>query len=429
MGKQLLLLCRYSTTVYHIDVFLSPNSMNNNWKRAFVIIWSGQFFSILTSSLVNFAIIIWISLQTGSAEMLAWAAIAALLPQTIIGPFTGALIDRWNRKRIMMLADTFIALCTLALAILFWLDIAEIWHIFGLLGLRSIGSAFHMPAMQASVPLLAPTDQLTRIAGVNQIIVSVSQIAGPALGAMLITIWEIEYVLLFDVGGALIAVTSLFFVHIPNPEKEEGKERNILKEMKEGGLIILRNKGLSWVFLYDISVMFFIIPISVLFPLMTLEYFNGTEFQAGIIEAIWSVGALVGGTIMGAKVYKINRVALINWMYLICGLTFLLTGLLSPGGFVWFAVLTAIGGVSGAVYNAAFTGLLQTKIEPGALGRVFSMFFTFSFIPAMLGLIGIGFVADGLGLTTSFILSGIIIFLIGIAAFLTPVAMRLDRQG
>ncbi len=403
--------------------------MNNNWKRAFAIIWSGQFFSILTSSLVNFAIIIWISLQTGSAEMLAWAAIAALLPQTVIGPFTGALIDRWNRKRIMMLSDTFIALCTLILAFLFWLDIAEIWHIFGLLGLRSIGSAFHMPAMQASVPLLAPTDQLTRIAGVNQIIASVSQIAGPALGAMLITIWKIEYVLLFDVAGALIAVTSLFFVHIPNPEKKEGKERNILKEMKEGVLIILSNRGLSWVFLYDISVMFFIIPISVLFPLMTLEYFNGTEFQAGIIEAIWSVGALVGGTIMGAKVYKINRVALINWMYLVCGLTFLLTGLLSPGGFVWFAVLTAIGGVSGAVYNSAFTGLLQTKIEPGALGRVFSMFFTFSFIPAMLGLIGIGFVADGLGLTTSFILSGIIIFLIGIAAFLTPVAMRLDRQG
>ncbi|MEA5129084.1 MAG: MFS transporter [Proteiniphilum sp.] len=402
--------------------------MNNNWKSTFAIIWSGQFFSILTSSLVNFAIIIWLSLETGSAEMLAWAAIAGLLPQSIIGPFTGALIDRWNRKRIMMLADTFIALCTLILAILFWIDIAQVWHIFGLLALRSIGSAFHMPAMQASVPLLAPTDQLTRIAGVNQIIASVSQIAGPALGAMLITIWKIEYVLLFDVAGALIAVTSLFFVHIPNPEKEEGVERDISKEMKEGAMIILRNKGLSWIFLYDISVAFFIIPISVLFPLMTLDYFNGTEFQAGIIEAIWSVGALIGGAIMGAKVYKINRVALINWMYLLCGLTFLLTGVLPTDGFVWFAVLTAIGGVSGAVYNAAFTGLLQTKIEPGALGRVFSMFFTFSLIPAMLGLVGIGFLADGLGLTTSFILSGSIIIVIGIAAFLTPPAMRLDRQ-
>ncbi|MDY9919435.1 MULTISPECIES: MFS transporter [Proteiniphilum] len=403
--------------------------MNNNWKRAFAIIWSGQFFSILTSSLVNFAIIIWLSLETGSAEMLAWAAIAGILPQTLIGPFTGALIDRWDRKRIMMFADSFIALCTLILAILFWRDIAQVWHIFGLLGLRSIGSAFHMPAMQASVPLLAPTDQLTRIAGVNQIIASVSQIAGPALGAMLITIWDIEYVLLFDVIGALLAVTSLFFVHIPNPEKEEGVERDILKEMKEGAMIILRNRGLSLVFLYSILVVFFLVPISVLFPLMTLEYFKGTEFQAGIIEAIWSVGALAGGAIMGAKVYKVNRVALVNWMYLLCGLTFFLSGILSPDGFVWFAVLTAVGGVSGAVYNSAFTGLVQTKIDPTALGRVFSMFFTISLIPAMLGLIGIGFLADGLGLTTSFILSGAIIIVIGVAAFLTPPAMRLDRQG
>lgn len=420
-------MCRYSIAVYRDD--FSITCMNNNWKSTFAIIWSGQFFSILTSSLVNFAVIIWLSLQTGSAEMLAWAAIAAILPQSLIGPFTGVLIDRWNRKHVMMFADSFIALCTLTLAFLFWFNIAQLWHIFGLLALRSIGSAFHMPAMQASVPLLAPTDQLTRIAGVNQIIASVSQIAGPALGAMLITIWKIEYVLLFDVAGALIAVTSLFFVHIPNPEKEEGLERDILKEMKEGAMIILRNKGLSWVFLYDISVAFFIIPISVLFPLMTLDYFNGTEFQAGIIEAIWSVGALIGGAIMGAKVYKVNRVALINWMYVVCGLTFLLTGFLSPDGFAWFAVLTALGGVSGAVYNSAFTGLIQTKIEPSALGRVFSIFFTFSLIPAMLGLVGIGFLADGLGLTTSFILSGALIIIIGIAAFLTPPAMRLDRQG
>ena len=422
-------MCRYSTTVYYINGLLALNRMNNNWKRTFAIIWGGQFFSILTSSLVNFAIIIWLSLETGSAEMLAWAAIAGILPQTLIGPFTGALIDRWDRKRIMMFADSFIALCTLILAILFWRDIAQVWHIFGLLGLRSIGSAFHMPAMQASVPLLAPTDQLTRIAGVNQIIASVSQIAGPALGAMLITIWDIEYVLLFDVIGALLAVTSLFFVHIPNPEKEEGIERDILKEMKEGAMIILRNRGLSLVFLYSILVVFFLVPISVLFPLMTLEYFKGTEFQAGIIEAIWSVGALAGGAIMGAKVYKVNRVALVNWMYLLCGLTFFFSGILSPDGFVWFAVLTAIGGVSGAVYNSAFTGLVQTKIDPTALGRVFSMFFTISLIPAMLGLIGIGFLADGLGLTTSFILSGAIIIVIGVAAFLTPPAMRLDRQG
>lgn len=401
--------------------------MNNNWKRTFAIIWSGQFFSILTSSLVNFAIIIWLSLQTGSAEILAWAAIAAMLPQSIIGPFTGALIDRWNRKHIMMLADTFIALCTLVLAILFWLNVADLWHIFALLGLRSVGSAFHMPAMQASVPLLAPSEQLTRIAGINQIISSVSQIAGPALGAMMITIWKIEYVLIFDVAGALIAVSTLFFVHIPNPEKQNDTERDIFKEIKEGAMVVLRNKGLSFVFLYSTLVVFFIVPISVLFPLMTLDYFNGTEFQAGIIEAVWSVGALVGGAIMGVKVYKVNRVGLINWMHLLLGVAFLLSGLLSPTGFTWFAILTALSGVTGAVYNSAFTGLIQTKIEPTALGRVFSMYYTIALVPAMLGLIGIGFVADTIGLNTSFIISGIIIMLIGIIAFLTKPAMNLDK--
>ena len=401
--------------------------MNNNWKRTFAIIWSGQFFSILTSSLVNFAIIIWLSLQTGSAEMLAWAAIAAMLPQSIIGPFTGALIDRGNRKLVMMLADTFIALCTLLLAILFWLDVAELWHIFALLALRSVGSAFHMPAMQASVPLLAPTDQLTRIAGINQIIASVSQIAGPALGAMIITIWDIEYVLIFDVAGALLAVTSLFFVHIPNPEKQNELERDILKEMKEGAMVVLRNRGLSFVFLYSTLVVFFIVPISVLFPLMTLDYFNGTEFQAGIIEAIWSVGALVGGAIMGVKVYKVNRVGLINWMHLLLGVAFLLSGLLSPTGFVWFAVLTGLSGITGAVYNSAFTGLIQTKIESTALGRVFSMYYTIALIPSMLGLIGIGFIADTIGLNNSFIISGIIIMIIGIVAFNTKSAMKLDK--
>ncbi|MDD3658151.1 MAG: MFS transporter, partial [Lascolabacillus sp.] len=397
--------------------------MNNNWKRTFTIIWSGQFFSILTSSLVNFAIIIWLSLQTGSAEILAFAAIAGMLPQTVIGPFTGALIDRWNRKRIMMLADTFIALCTLILALLFWFDKAELWHIFALLALRSVGSSFHMPAMQASVPLLAPSDQLTRIAGINQIIASVSQIAGPALGAMMITIWDIEYVLIFDVAGALIAVSSLFFVNIPNPEKTENSERHFLKEMKEGAMVVLRNKGLSLVFLYSIIILFFIIPISVLFPLMTLDYFNGTEFQAGVIEAVWSVGALAGGAIMGVKVYNVNRVGLINWTYILLGMAFMGSGILSPNGYIWFAILTCISGIAGAVYNSAFTGLVQNKIDPAALGRVFSTFYAVALIPSMIGLIGIGFIADTIGLNTSFIISGLVIILTGVIAFFTKPAM------
>lgn len=402
---------------------------NPNWKRTFALIWAGQFFSILTSSLVNFAVIIWLSLETGSAGVLAWASIAALLPQVVIGPFSGVLVDRWDRKRVMIFSDLFIAACTLLLAVLFWFGLATVWYIFILLALRSVGSAFHMPAMQASTPMLAPADQLTRVAGVNQMIASISQIAGPALGAMFIAIWDIEYVLMFDVAGALIAVASLFFVHIPNPKQIAGKPQNILRELKEGAMAVLSRKGLAWVFAYDMGAMFFIIPMSALFPLMTLQYFGGTEFQAGLVEAVWSVGAVVGGAIMGARVYNVNRVALIGWVYLGCGLAFLLSGLLPPNGYVWFAALTGLAGIAGAVYYSAFTSLLQTKVEPGMLGRVFSLFYTVVLIPSMIGLAGIGFFADGLGLTVSFIFCGAMIMLIGIAELLTPSAMKLDGEN
>ena len=136
-----------------------------SWKKTFAVIWSGQLASILSSEVVAYSIIFWMSLETGSAEVLALAAIAGMLPQSLLGPLVGVYVDRWDRKRTMILADSFIALCTLALTALFWLGAARMWHIYILLACRSAGSAFHIPAMQASVPLLVPASQLTRIAG------------------------------------------------------------------------------------------------------------------------------------------------------------------------------------------------------------------------------------------------------------------------
>ena len=400
-----------------------------DWKKVFSIIWAGQFLSILSSIIVNFAVILWLSIETGSAEMLAYAAIAALLPQALLGPVSGVLIDRWNRKRTMIFADIFIAFCTLILAFLFWFDVAEMWNIFVLLCLRSVGSAFHSPAMQASVPLLAPQEQLARVAGVSQMIHSIGNIAGPALGALFISIWDMEYVLLIDIAGAMFACVSLLFVHIPNPEKSVEKVKNIFNEMKEGVMIVLKNRGLSYIFLFSIFVMFFIMPVSVLFPLITLKHFDGTAFQVSLIEVLWGAGALVGGAIMGAKVYNVNKVVLINFMYIVLGLTFLFSGVLSSDGFVFFSVLTALGGISGAVYHSSFTAVVQTNIASEALGRVFSMYFTMSLFPSLIGLIGIGFFADNLGITTSFVLCGAIITIIGILAFFVPSAMKIDKKN
>ena len=402
--------------------------MNKNWKKDFTIIWTGQFFSYLSSSVVSFASILWLSFETKSAEVLALAAIFSMLPQALIGPFTGVLVDRWNRKKTMILSDGFIALCSLILAILFFTGKVEVYFIYILLALRSVGAAFHGPSMQASVPLLAPEEELTRVSGINQMILSVSSIAGPALGALMISYFDMAYVMLFDVVGAAIACISLLFVIIPNPERKAKIENpHVLREMKEGFNAIYGNKGVVWLFVFSIIVMLFLMPVAVLFPLMTLEHFKGTAFQMSLIEVVWGVGMVLGGGILGLKKLKVNEVILINFTYIFLGLTFFLSGVLPPNGFIWFAVLTTVGGVSGAVYHSLFTATIQKKIAPEALGRVFSLYGSVAVLPSLIGLTATGVIADHIGLNFAFIISGLIIIAVGIAAMFVKDMNRLGK--
>lgn len=403
--------------------------MQHPWKRTFAIIWTGQFVSLLSSSAVNFAIIIWLSLETGSAEVLAFAAIAAFLPQTLIGPFAGVYIDRWDRKRTMILADGFIALCTLMMSVLFYLGYSELLFLYVLLALRSLGSAFHMPAMQASVPLLAPESELLRISGINQVIQSVSSIAGPALGALAIGLMDIGYVLLLDIGGAIIAICSLLLVHIPNPEKVEQEQRmgvkQVLLDLGLGIRAVTSDKGISWLFLFSILATFCIMPVAVLFPLLTLQHFGGGKFEMSLIEVVWGIGMLVGGGLLGIFKPTLNKVIIINSMHILLGGSLAASGLLSASGFVFFVALTVLGGVAASIYNASFTTILQEKIDPAMLGRVFSMYFSIALLPSMIGLLSTGFIADNIGISLTFVILGSVIGLIGIVSFFVPVLMQL----
>lgn len=398
------------------------------WKRTFAIIWSGQFASILTSSVVGYAVIFWMSIETGSAEVLAYAAIAGMLPQSLLGMVAGVYIDRWDRKRTMIFADSFIALCTLALAVLFWFNVARLWHVYVLLACRSAGSAFHMPAMQASVPLLAPDAQLTRIAGVNQMISSFSNIAGPALGALLLNFTSVGNILMLDVAGAFVACTSLLFVRIPNPGRST-LEPSLLRELREGFGAIRAVRGMGTLFTLSILVFFFLVPVGVLFPLMTLRHFGGGTYEMSLIEIVWGGGALLGGALMGLKTYNVNRVVLINLVNMVVGASFLFSGLLPASGFLFFALLTTVEGIAGGIFNTSFVSVVQHRIAPAVLGRVLSLYFSFGLLPAVMGLLGTGFLADSVGLGTTFILSGTLIILIGGTGFCIPSVMRLDRAG
>lgn len=405
--------------------------MDKNWKKKFIILWIGQFISLISSSAVNFAIIIWLSLKTGSAEVLAFAAIAALLPQALIGPFAGVYIDRWDRKKTMIFADGFVALCTLFMSVSFYLGYESMLLIYVMLSLRSVGSAFHMPAMQASVPLLAPQSELLRIAGINQIIQSVSGIAGPALGAFAIGMLSIGNVLLLDIFGALFAIISLLFIYIPNPEKTERTKTTFLhiwNDMKSAFYEITRNKGLWYLFLYSIIGLFCIMPVAVLFPLLTINHFKGDKLEISIIEVIWGVGMLIGGGLLGIWKLQIQKVIIINLMHIVIGVTFTWSGLLSATQFIVFVILTAVGGIAASLYNASFTTIIQEEVQQNMLGRVFSLYYSFSVLPSIIGLLFTGFIADGIGINYTFIILGLLIIVVGICSFFTPALMKLSKN-
>ena len=201
------------------------------------------------SMLVQFALVWWLTQKTGSATILATASLVAYLPQVFLGPFAGAIVDRTNRKAVMIIADSMVALTTLALVVITAFGMLAPWHIYVAMFLRSLGQAFHWPAMQASTSLLVPEEHLSRVAGINQALAGAMNIIAPPTGALLIGVLQLQWVLSIDILTAVLAILPLFFVHIPQPVRilaSAGKSMvgSILEDIKEGFLYVFRWKGL-----------------------------------------------------------------------------------------------------------------------------------------------------------------------------------------
>lgn len=402
---------------------------NKFWFRTYFFIWSGQFISLLTSSAVNFAVIIWLSLHYKSAEVLAFAAIAGLLPQALVGPFAGVFIDRWDRKKVMIFADAFIALCTLVMTTVLNESGGQLVLIYVLLGCRSVGSAFHSPAMQAIAPLLVPEKELLRVSGINQMLQSISSIAGPALGTLAISYFPIEKVLYLDIIGAAAAIISLFFVTIPYiPPTAKASVAGVWEDLKSGIRTVYQHRGLKQLFLYAMLVTFFVMPVSIMFPLLTIEHYGGDKWEMSVVEIAWGVGMLVGGSLIGLLRVPISKVILVNSMYLILGLTFALSGIFDASWFLAFVSITVVGGISMSIFSAAFMTTIQEEVPKHMLGRVFSLYFSIAILPSVIGLLFTGGIAELIGITIAFMISGAVICLAGVLSFFTPALMALGRK-
>ena len=399
------------------------------WKRDFFTIWTGQAISLFTSAILQMAIIFYLTEKTGSAMVLSIASLVGFLPYAVFGPMIGVLVDRYDRKKIMIGADLIIAAAGAVLAIIALYMELPVWMVMIVLFIRSIGTAFHSPALSAVTPLLVPEDQLTRCAGYSQSLQSISYILSPAAAAFLYSVWKLNAIIAIDVLGAVIACITVALVRIPKLSLEEQSlERNFMKEMKEGLVVLKENKGLFALLLIGTLYMFFYMPINALYPLISMEYFAGTPMHISITEIAYASGMLAGGVLLGLLGSFKKRIVLITASIFMMGVSLTISGLLPSSGFAIFVVCCAIMGFSVPFYSGVQTALFQEKIKPEYLGRVFSLTGSIMSLAMPVGLILSGIFADRIGVNKWFLISGILIVGIAIVCPLIPVVKSLDDK-
>lgn len=409
----------------------------NNWKRKFFLLWSGQAVSIFTSSVIHMAIVWYLTDTTGSAAILSLATMVGFLPQAILGPFIGVLIDRYNRKTIMILSDIFIAMVTMILIIAGFVGEPPIWLIMVILFLRSVGSTFHNPSIQAVTPLIVPKDNLTACAGYSQTFESVSLIFSPAISAILYGVLDINIILFVDIIGAIFAVITTSLVKIPSLEKTETpsienaetiKKTDILREAKEGFTALRSVPGmLSLMFISVLYAMIYF-PIGTLYPLITMSYFGGSVGDSSLIEISSSIGVLLGSLALGRIGNKLNKIGAIKKSIAGMGIGLIATGLLPVSGLKAFFVLAFLMGITIPFYHGVLSSIYQTNISPVYLGRVFSLTSSVRMIAMPLGLILSGTFAEIIGVNIWYLISGILSVVIAIVCALLPSLRKQSKR-
>jgi len=385
----------------------------NNWKKQFFPFWSSQMLSLLGSALVQFSLVWWLTKETGSATVLAMATMFALIPEIVIQPFAGAITDRIDRKKVIIISDASIALATLVLGIFFFFDKVEVWYIYAIMMIRGIGSAFHFPAEQASVSLMVPRDQLSRIAGLNQAAKGIINIVSAPLGALVMELVGVEGSLLIDVVTAALAIGIVSFVIIPRQPELEKKDGSwfgtVMTDMKDGLRYLIGWKGIMVITVMALIFKIALSPAFSLIPLLVSSYFGGDAAQYSMVEVAVGIGIIVGGSILGVWGGFKRKTYTMFLGGLGIGLGMIALGSIPQDGFYYSLPTLFVIGFMVPMVDGSLMAIMQEKIDNEYQGRVFTMFGSILYLSTPVGLAIAGPVSDALGVQFWFVLAGILV--------------------
>ena len=290
----------------------SESAPARSGMRTFLLIWLGQLFSILGSGLSSFALGVWIYQQTGQATPFALTILFGSVPRLLIMPLAGSLADRWNRRLIMILADTGAALGTVALVFLLFFGDLQVWHIYIIVVISSVFSSFQEPAYMASITMLVPKKDFARANGMSQMGQAIGSIVTPLLAGILFVAIGLKGIILIDLATFFLAVSPLLIVRIPQPELMESssEKKSVSSDFAKGWRFVSSRSGLLGLLLYYAMVNFLLNVVGVLSTPMILAVHSAAVL--GGIQTAMGGGMLVGGLAMstwgGPKTLRIPKV-------------------------------------------------------------------------------------------------------------------------
>jgi len=399
------------------------------WARRFFSIWIGQQLSWIGSRAGGFALVWWLTRETGSAQVLATATMGIIVPTVLLGPLAGTYVDRWNRRLTILIADTAIACVSLLLAYLFWSGQMEIWHVYLVIVARSIGGSFHGPAISASTTMLVPERHLTRIAGLNQSMIGGIQVSGPVIGAFLISIMPLHAVMLVDVATAAFAVLPLLFLRIPQPKAETMEQgERLFTSLRIALSFVWKKRGIFYIAALAGFMNFVINPVFVLLPLLVTQHFQGGPFELGWLQSASGAGLIVGGLLLSLWGGFKKKVVTMYVGGGLQGLALALLGIVPSNLFPVAVVAMGANGLLNSWYNGATAPIIQTAVPPDMQGRVFTLLSSIcqGIYPISLAILGP--VVAVIGLRSWYIGGGLLVFVVCMAALFVPSIAHLEER-
>lgn len=413
---------------------------NTSWKLKLACVWGGELVSVLTSSILQMGFVWHITLTTNSASMLSLASLAGFLPLALFGTFAGTIVDRLPLKTTLIGADLFIAAVSAVVAAVSLTGALPVWVVMVALFVRAIGSAFHTPAFQALTPLVAPAEHLTRLAGVTQAVQSGGYILGTAIAAVIYPLWGLTAMIALDVAGALFATVAVLAARLDvggvgargSSAGEKGlglvaQARALAAETADGYRVLRGYRGLFALLWCGFVFTLVFSPISALFPLMTLDHFGGTTGDAATAEIVFSVGMIAGSALLTATGGFKNRALTVMAATALYGVATLIAGLLGAGGFAAFLAMSFLMGLSSPFYSGPQTALMQEKVPPEYLGRVFGLYGAIMSWAMPLGLAFSSVFADAVGAPAWFVGAGAAMVLLAIVTWSIPAIRRIEE--